>query len=68
MGLYTVQIKEAFRGGPHRVAVFSMFQTHWLGGFIWIIKALVFQANFMPNYCAHFYLNQWDRNVHTKQA
>ena len=30
-------IKEAIRGGPHRVAVISILKTLWLGGIIWLI-------------------------------
>ena len=32
MGLYSQIIKKVTRGGPHRVAVILVFQTHWLGG------------------------------------
>ena len=31
MGLYSQLIKKVIRGGPHRVAIISMFETHWLG-------------------------------------
>ena len=44
MGLYTANIKEAIRGGPLRVAVLYVFQTHWLDSIIWLINSLVFQA------------------------
>ena len=41
---YNQLIKKAIRGGPHRVAIICMLQTHWLGGIIWLIKLVVKRA------------------------
>ena len=35
-------INEAIRGGPLRVAVLYVLQTHWLDSIIWLINSLVF--------------------------
>ena len=41
-GLCTALINELIRGGPHRVALLCMLQTHCLVSIIWLINVLAF--------------------------